>query len=243
MRRHHADGGVAHRGGEHRGRPRRRPGAVADRKQRPDQRTHHVVAERVGDDARNRDALGVALPVKAAQRAHRGRALPAPAEGGEVVLPDQRRGSGVHGGQVEPARVPEGVTPAQRVRRGEVVADPVGVPAPERGKPGVEALRRRRYPPHPDVRRQRPGEAPRHGAGPGRPRVLGQIRVRDLPPRVHPGVGPPGHGQPRRLAEPEHPPQRLREHALYRPAFRLRRPARELRPVIGKIKSYPNDRG
>ena len=37
--------------------------------------------------------------------------------------------------------------------------------------------------------------------------------------------------------------QVLREHALHRPAARLRRPARKSRPVIGKINSYPNGRG
>jgi hypothetical protein len=44
------------------------------------------VAERVGDDRAHRHPVGVALPVEAAQRANRRRALPTAAEGGEVML-------------------------------------------------------------------------------------------------------------------------------------------------------------
>jgi hypothetical protein len=44
------------------------------------------VAERVGDDRADRHAVAVALPVETAQRPNRRRALPAAAEGREVVL-------------------------------------------------------------------------------------------------------------------------------------------------------------
>jgi hypothetical protein len=46
------------------------------------------VAERVGDDDAHRHPVGVALPVEAAQRADRRRALSAAAEGREVMLPE-----------------------------------------------------------------------------------------------------------------------------------------------------------
>jgi hypothetical protein len=44
------------------------------------------VAERVGDDHAHRHPVAVALPVEAAQRPNGRRALPAAAEGREVVL-------------------------------------------------------------------------------------------------------------------------------------------------------------
>ena len=106
VRRHDPDRGVADRGGEDGGRPRRRTAALTDREERADKRADHVVAEGVRDHAGDRDAVVVPPPVEAAQRAHRGRALPAPAEGSEVVLPGQRARRGVHRGEVESARVP-----------------------------------------------------------------------------------------------------------------------------------------
>jgi hypothetical protein len=86
VRRDHPHGRVANGRREHLRRPGRRATALADREQRAHQGAHHVVAERVGDDDAHRHPVGVALPVEAAQRANRRRALPAAAEGGEVVL-------------------------------------------------------------------------------------------------------------------------------------------------------------
>jgi hypothetical protein len=86
VRRDHPHGRVADGRREHLRRPRRRTTALADREQRAHQGAHHVVAERVGHDHAHRDPVGVALPVEAAQRANRGRALAAAAEGREVVL-------------------------------------------------------------------------------------------------------------------------------------------------------------
>jgi hypothetical protein len=64
--------------------------------------------------------------------------------------------------------------------------------------------------------------------------------VRDLPARVHAGIGAPGDRQPRRRGQPQHVPEGLSEHALDGPAARLRRPAGKTCPVVGKINSYPN---
>jgi hypothetical protein len=86
VRRDHPHGRVADGRREHLGRPRRRTAALTDREQRAHQGAHHVVAERVGDDRAHRHPVGVALPVEAAQRANRRRALPTAAEGGEVML-------------------------------------------------------------------------------------------------------------------------------------------------------------
>jgi hypothetical protein len=153
-------GRVADGGREHLRRPGRRAAALADWKQRAHQGAHHVVAERVGHHDAHRDPVGVALPVEAAQRADRRRPLTAAAEGREVMLAEQQRPCLVHRRQVERAGVPERVVPAQRVGVGRVVADPVGVAAPERGEAGVEPLRGGRDPMHPDVRRQRPCQPP-----------------------------------------------------------------------------------
>jgi hypothetical protein len=118
------------------------------------------VTERVGHHDAYRDPVGVALPVEAAQRADRRRPLPAAAEGREVMLAEQQRCGLVHGRQVERAGVPERVVPAQRIGGGRVVADPVGVPSPQRREAGVEALGGGPDRVHPDVRRQRPRQPP-----------------------------------------------------------------------------------
>jgi hypothetical protein len=86
VRRDHPHGRDADGRREHLRRPGRRTTALADREQRAHQGANHVVAERVGDDHAHRHSVGVALPVEAAQRANRRRALPAAAEGREVML-------------------------------------------------------------------------------------------------------------------------------------------------------------
>jgi hypothetical protein len=82
----HPHGRVADGRREHLQRPRRRTTALADREQSAHQGAHHVVAERVGDDHADRHPVAVALPVESAQRPNGRRALPAAAEGREVVL-------------------------------------------------------------------------------------------------------------------------------------------------------------
>ena len=53
------DRGIADGGREYPGRPAGRPATLADGEQRADQRAHHVVAERVGDHGRDREAVTV----------------------------------------------------------------------------------------------------------------------------------------------------------------------------------------
>jgi len=163
VRRDDLHGRVADGRRQHLRRPGRRTAALTHREQRSHQRADHVVAERVGHHGADRHPLGVALPVKAAERTDRRRPLPTTAEGREVVLAEQQRGRLVHRRQVERARIPEGVAPAQRIGVGRLVADPVGVPPPEGGEAGVEPLGRGRDRVHPDVRRQRPRQPPERG--------------------------------------------------------------------------------
>jgi hypothetical protein len=101
VRRDDPDQGVPHGGGEDLGRPGRRPAAFTDADQRPDEGTDHVVAERVGDDGADGDPAGVALPVETKQRPHGRGALAAAAEGGEVVLTQQKRGRLVHDREIQ----------------------------------------------------------------------------------------------------------------------------------------------
>ena len=240
MRCHDPDGRVADCGGEHLRRPGRRAAALTHREQRAHQGANHVVTERVGHDDAHRNPVGVALPVEATQRADRRRPLPAAAEGREVTLAEQQRCGLVHGRQVERAGVPERVVPAQRIGMGRVVADPVGVAAPERGEAGVEPLRGGRDPMHPDVRRQRPCQPPQCGRAVLLPDRRRQVGVGHLPASVHPGVGPPGDGQPHRLGQAQHVPEDPGQLSLHGPLPGLRRPPGEVRPVIGEVDSDPD---
>jgi hypothetical protein len=233
---------VAEGRGEHLRRPGRGTAALTDREQRAHQGAHHVVTERVGDDDAHRHTVGVALPIEAAQRADGGRALPAAAEGREIVLPEQQRRGLVHGRQVERAGVPERVAPAQRVGLGRVIADPVGVAPPQRREAGVESLGGGPDRAHPDVRRERPRQPAQRGRavlGPDRRR---QIGVGHLAARVHPGVGPAGDGQPHRLRQPQHVPQDPGQLSLHGPLPGLGRPAGEVSPVVREVESHPDDR-
>jgi len=242
VRRHDAHRRVPDCGGENLRGPGRRAAALTDREQRADECADHVVAEGVGDHPADGHPVRAALPVEAAQRAHGGRALPLAAERGEVVLAGQRLGGLVHRGEVERARIPQGVVPPQRIRTARIVAYPVGVPPPQSGEPRVESVRRRRYRTHPHVRRQRPGQPAQCRVAVRLPGLRRHVSVRHLPPCVHAGVGPPGHGEPRRLGQPEHVAQRLSEHSLDGPASRLRRPPGEPATVIGEIDPYPDNR-
>jgi hypothetical protein len=240
VRRDHAHGRVADGRREHLRRPGRRAAALAHREQRADQGAHHVVAERVGHHHSDRHPGRVALPVEAAERPDGGGPFPPTAEGGEVMLAEQQRRGLVHGREVERARVPERVVPAQRVRLGWVIADPVGVPAPEGGKAGVKPRRRGCDRAYPYVGRQRPGQPPQYGGAMFFPGLRGQVGVGHLPARVHPGVGPPGNGQPNRLGQPQHVPEDPGQLPLHGPLPGLRRPPGKVRPVVGEVDSYPN---
>jgi hypothetical protein len=236
----HSHGGVADGRRQHLRRPGRRTAALTHREQGAHQGAHHVVAERVGHDDPHRDPVRVALPVEAAQRAHRRRPLPAAAEGREVMLAEQQRCGLVHGRQVERAGVPERVVPAQRIGGGRVIADPVGVPSPQRREAGVEALGRGPDRVHPDVRRQRPRQPPQCGPAVLFPRRERQVCMGHLPAGVHPAVSPPGDGQPDRLRQPQHVPENPGKLSLHGPLPGLRRPPGEARPVVGEVDSDPD---
>jgi hypothetical protein len=240
VRRDYPNRGIADHGHQDGRRPGGRAAALTDREQGADERPDHVVAERIGHNAADGHAFVISLPVQPAQCSHGSRSLPAPAERREVMLTEQPGRGRVHGGEVEAARVPQRVVPAQRVGAGWLVADPVGVTPPQRGKPRVEPGWGRRHPAHPDVWRQRSGQPPQRGAGGGRPGDLGQVRMRHLAACVHSRVGAPGDGEPQLFAEPQHPLQSLREHAFYSAAARLRSPSGKACPVVGKINFYPN---
>ena len=217
MRRDHANGRIADRGREDCGGPAGRPPPLADGQQRADQCADHVVAERVGHHGSDRDAVVVPVPGQGAQRPDGGRALPAAAEGGEIMLAQARLPGLVHGRQVEPPEVPQRVVPAQRVGGGLVVTDAVGVAAPERGKARVEFAGHRADGAYPDVGGQHPGQP---GDGPARgdrPGLGGNVQVDDLAAGVHPGVGPAGHRQLRKRRQPQRSSERCGQHVLYGP--------------------------
>jgi hypothetical protein len=242
VRCHDPDGRVADRGREHLRRPGRRAAALTHRQQRAHQGANHIVTERVGHDDAHRNPVSVALPVEAAQRADRRRPLPAAAEGREVMLAEQQRRGRVHGRQVERAGVPERVVPAQRIGGGRVIADPIGVPSPQRREPSVEALGGGPDRVHPDVRRQRPCQPPQCRLAVLLPDRRRQIGVGHLPASVHPGVGPTGDGQPHRLRQAQHVPEDAGHLSLHRPLPGLRRPAGEAGPVVGEVEPHPDDR-
>jgi hypothetical protein len=234
-------GRVAYRRREHLRRPGWRAAALTDREQRADERAHHVVAERVGHNHPDRHPLGVALPVKAAERANGRGPLPAAAEGREVSLAEQQRGGLVHRHEIERPGVPERVVPPQRIGGSRVIADSVGVTSPQSGEAGVEALGGGRDRVHPDVRRQRPRQPPQRGRPVLIPHRRRQVRMGHLPAGVHPGVGPPGDGQPHRLRQPQHVPEDPGQLPLHGPLPGLRRPPGEVSPVVGEVDSHPDD--
>jgi hypothetical protein len=142
-------------------------------------------------------------------------------ERGEVVPPLQQFRAGVQRVTLHPPRPPQGA-PVLEGRPLAAVQDAVAVRARARVAAGVEAVGRRRAAYHRDVVRQQ--RVQRAGLG----RRAG-VR-RDLPPRVHPAIGPPGHRE-RHLAA-EHHPQRPLELALHGPVPGLPRPAGERAAVV-----------
>src|SRR5699024_2957258 len=132
-------------GGEHLGRPGLVPSALPHSEQRADEGADHVVAEGVGDDGRDDQALvgpalPGALPPQLAQLPNGGRALAGAAVGEEVVLAEQRGARPRHRLDVQRPTVAQHV-PAQRVVGGGPVRDPVAVAAPLRPEAGVEVVR------------------------------------------------------------------------------------------------------
>ncbi len=244
MRAHDVHGGVAHARGQHLRRPLGPPVPVPHEQQRPDQRTHHVVAEGVGAHGRGDDAVLAPHQAQLLQGADRGRALPLLAVRREVVLPQQPARRLVHGVDVQRPVVPEHVVPQQRVDAAGVVGDPVGVAAPDRREAGVEAARRLGDRPDPHVPRQPPGQPLEQLSPLLLPDLPRQVHVRDLAPRVHPGVGPPGHRQLVRPCGPGHHPQRVLDLPLDGPPPPgLLGPPGELRAVVRQIQPHPDEPG
>ena len=74
------------------------------------------------------------------------------------------------------------------------------------------------------------------------PRRERQVSVGHLPAGVHPAVSPPGDGQPDRLRQAQHVPENAGQLSLHGSLPGLRRPPREVRPVIGEVDSDPDHR-
>ena len=119
--------------------------------------------------------------------------------------------------------------PPQRFRSGHVVTDPVGVPAAQRGEPGVEPVRGGTDPADPDIGWQQPGQPARDDRRRVQPRRQRQVGVRHLAPGVDSGVGPAGDGAAAPGVGAQHLAQRVLQHlldgALARLAGRTRKAA------------------
>ena len=167
---------------------------LAHGKQRPHQRSHHVVAERVRHHGRDRETVLVAPPVQAAQRL-------------TVVAPSRRRQKAAKSCSPRKGRaasVMPGTSSGLKYQR--VSRRRSGSARPDRRRPGRSsgatgrrtARRSLRAPPggmDPYVRREDAGQPGQRPVGGRRPGGGGNVGVDHLPARVHPGVGAPGHGQ------------------------------------------------
>ena len=125
----------------------------------------------------------------------------------------------------------------QRVDGAGVVGDPVDVAAPHGGVAGVEACGRLGRAAYPQVGGEDAVDPPDQ-----RVRTVGQlveIEVHDLPAGMDAGVGAPGTGQPDGR-QPQHGRQRRGQLALDGPEPRLRRPAVEVRAVVGEVEADPH---
>ena len=240
MRGNHAYGRVSGRRGENFSRPGRRTAAFPDREHRSDEGAHHVVAERIRYHAANGYPVHVPLPLQAPQRPHGRRSLPPPTKRGKVMLAEQQQSRLIHSAKIQRPRIPECVMPPQRVRTRRVIADPIGIPPPKRRKPRVKSVGRELNSTHPKVRRQRPREPPQRHVSVHSPSISRQVSMRHLPPRMHPRISPPSHSKPHSFRQPQHMPERLRQHALDSPPPRLSRPPREPAPVIRHANPDPH---
>ena len=72
------------------------------------------------------------------------------------------------------------------------------------------------------------------------PRVAGDIGVRNLPGRMHPGIGAARNSQ--RERHPENNGQGVLEDALHGRSIRLSGPAAERRAVISDVQPEPDGR-
>ncbi len=242
MRGDHRYSGIPRPRREHPGGPPRRPAALTHLQHGAHQCADHVVAERVRHHRRLGHGRPGPRPVQAQQRAHRAGPFAAAAERGEVVLPQAGLCRLVHDGDVEPAPVPERGVPGQRIRQFGVVADPVGVPAPDRGEPGVEPGRGGGEQVHAHVGRKQPGQPPGSGQACAGPAVCRDVGVCHLAARVDPGVGAAGHGQRRGFRQVQHAGEPVFQGLLYRPPAGLAGPAGKARAVVGDVEPDPEQR-
>ena len=137
MRSHHADGTVAGPGFQDLCRPRDRLTPFTNGDQTAHQRSHHVVAEGIRSHSADKYAALVSLPLQVEQRPDRGGALPAFAEGREVVFPQQRLGSVIHQGLIQVARPVQDEPSGQRVSTTRVVGNAIAIATPDRPDPDV----------------------------------------------------------------------------------------------------------
>ena len=185
-------------------------------------------------------SVGEAFDLQPLHVADRRRALPGLAERHEVVQAEQSGTGGGHPLDVEFAADRGGGVPQQGV--GRAVGQPVGVPPPDRGEPGVEPLGGDGDPVHDDIVRECPAQPAGQGAGDlVRPGQV-EVDVRHLAAGVHAGVRPSGTDQDGRLGQPQHPAQPGLQLALDRAQAGLGGPAVERRPVVADVEAVSHAR-
>ena len=241
VRRHHGDGRVARRRGQHLAGPLRGPSAFADRDQAADERAHHVVAERVGPDGPDEESAGFALPRERQEGADRRRALAALAERREVVPPEQQRRGLVDRVEIEGAAPRQHVPAGERVDGLRPVGDPVGVAAPHRREAGVEPVGGGDHAAYPDICGEHSVDATTQLRDLDVTEVRLEVDVGDLAAGVHAGVGAARAGH-RDGRQTEHGGQRGLELTLHGPQPVLSRPAVEAAAVVGEVDPQPHAR-
>ena len=111
------------------------------------------------------------------------------AKGGEVVLADQSLRGRVHRVGIERPRQPPGAADVER-EVGAAIGDPIEIMPLLRGEPRLETVRHDFRTEHAD--RMRPQMRVQAVAKPARHEMLGNIAMRDLPERMHAGIGAAG---------------------------------------------------
>jgi hypothetical protein len=170
------------RGGHGRG----RASPLTDLEKGADEAANHLMAKRVGDDARD-DSPGRTMPDRQlANPAHECR-LTLTAERREVVLTEGRGRSGAHRFEIQACRPVQRVAVLEGIRC-RVCVKPVLIGAPSGASSGVEGLVHRGGGPNADLRRQSSVQSVAH------PGDVGIVRRRErhhLAGRMHSGVGAP----------------------------------------------------
>lgn len=168
---------------------------VAHEQQRADHGPHLVVAEGVGAYLDLDDAVQPPAHPEVEDLANRRRALALLRVRGEVMFPHKGLGGGVHREDIQLPVVPEHMVAQQRIHTTGPITDPVHVTPPQSSKPSIEPNRRLGNTPHPHIFAEPPGKPLEQLLLVLAPQLSGQIDVGDLPSRMHPGIGTPGHCQ------------------------------------------------